>query len=365
MSVCLVSLGSNLGDRRANLDSATGRLARLPGVQFVARSAWHETAPVGGPSGQPRYLNGVVALKTALAPHKLLARLQQIETDLGRRRGQRCGDCPDFRASENGTVPFARWGPRTIDLDLLLVGRTVLDTPTLVLPHPRMAWRRFVLEPASEVAGSMRHPTIGWSIARLLRHLNETKPYVAIAGPIAAGKTWLARRLAREAPARLISERPDWRRLGAFYADPAVHAWQTELEFLSHRTHLLGADAPAWAERRWAISDFWFDQSAAFARVWLPVGRRHAFLERFKSARRTVERPRLIVLLDAPADELLVRVRRRRRGCERPLTAAPLERIRRALVEQAARAGVGPVLRIAGDSESVFAEALAAVRGME
>ena len=120
----------------------------------------------------------------------MLACLEQIENRLGRRRTE-------------------RWGPRTIDLDLLLYDELVLDTPTLVLPHPRMAWRRFVLEPAAEVAGTMLHPTIRWTIARLLEHLNSARPYVAITGPIAAGKTQLAERLAAAISARLMVEQPD------------------------------------------------------------------------------------------------------------------------------------------------------------
>ena len=418
MPVCLISLGSNEGNRQESLDVAVARLAAHPGVKLIARSSWRETAPIGGPPGQADFLTGAAKLETSLTPHELLAFLQQIEDELGRRRAE-------------------RWGPRPIDLDLLLYDDTVsggADIPVcqeergtfgrqeclprrgekceLVLPHPRMAWRRFVLEPAAEVAGSMVHPTTGWSIARLLAHLNDSIPYVAITGPIAAGKSRLAEQLVHAIsagkkgavpicrngpegashkrglspffqPARLISERPDWSRLDAFYADPAGHAWATELEFLDERTRLLerkrgtGAlcrNSPEGASHkarlspfsRWAVSDFWFDQSAAFARAWLPAERLGAFLERYEQLRRTVVRPRLIVLLDAPADELLRRVRRRGRECERRLTADQLERIRQAVVEQTARPDVGSVLRAdSDDPDAVLAEVLAAVQAME
>jgi 2-amino-4-hydroxy-6-hydroxymethyldihydropteridine diphosphokinase len=363
MPTCLVSLGSNEGNRQENLDAAAARLAAHAGIRLVARSSWRETAPVGGPPGQADFLNGAVKLETSLPPHELLGRLQQIESELGRRRAE-------------------RWGPRPIDLDLLLYDELIVTTPELLLPHPRMAWRRFVLEPAAEVAGSMIHPTIGWSVARLLAHLNESMLYVAVTGPIAAGKTRLAEQLAEAISARLILEQPDWSQLDAFYADPAGHAWATELEFLAERSRLLKkgselfmADGPP---RRTepektvltpfscAVSDFWFDQSAAFARAWLPAERLEAFLQRYERLRQTVVRPRLVVLLDAPADELVRRIHGRGRECERRLTVEQLQRIRQAVIDQAARPDVGPVLRGCDeDSDAVFAEVLAAVRGME
>jgi len=134
---------------------------------------------------------------------------------------------------------------------------------------------------------------------------------------------------------------------------------ETALRVASHKRFLAPFSA-------WAVSDFWFDQSAAFARAWLPAERIEAFLERYERARQTVVRPRLIVLLDAPAGELLSRVRGRGRACERRLTTEQLERIRQAVIDQAARPDVGPVLRAGSDDpDAVLAEVLAAVRGME
>jgi deoxyadenosine/deoxycytidine kinase len=127
----------------------------------------------------------------------------------------------------------------------------------------------------------------------------------------------------------------------------------------------LAADNAAWQEKGWAVSDFWFDQSSAFARAWLSPERFHDFCERFEAARRTVVPPRLLVLLDAPIDELSTRVRRRGRDCEQALTAEALERIRRAILEQTLAADVGPVLRLVGDLETIAADAVAALRGME
>jgi len=348
MSSCLIGLGSNLGERRQTLDRAVASLAGHPQMLLSSRSTWHESPPVGGPPGQPPYLNGAVLLETSLHPEGVLKALQQIETDLGRR-------------------PGPRWGPRPIDLDLLLYGQTVLRTPRLVLPHPRMAWRRFVLRPAAEVARSMIHPTTGWTIARLLDHLDRAVPYVAITGPIGAGKTQLAQRLSRQTSARLIKERLDLDRLEAFYADPACHGWEMELEFLQRRARLLAAGAPEWsADRRLAVSDFWFDQSLAFARVWLPPDRFEVFAGLWQQLRPGVVGPKLLVLLDAPAEQLLERVVRRGRRGEQDLSRQQLDQIRRSVLVQASQPDQGPLLQLATDDfEEVFREVLAAVEAME
>jgi hypothetical protein len=163
-----------------------------------------------------------------------------------------------------------------------------------------------------------------------------------------------------------------------------------ELEFVAERARLLDAkaevltaekgDRPHLCEApfgpfrpmgpvpffRWVVSDFWFDQSAAFARAWLPEEQLPAYNEQYERLRRDVVQPKLIVLLDAPADQLLAGVRHRGRECEQRLTHEQLERIRQEVRRQANRPGLGPVLQPAGDDmESILAEVLAAVRGME
>ena len=152
------------------LDEALARLGSIQTSEVARRSRYHKTLPAGGPDAQPAYLNAAAVLQTSLSPQTLLAELQKIEADLGRQRAE-------------------HWGPRTIDLDLLLYDNLTRTDPDLVIPHPRMAWRRFVLEPAAEVAPEMVHPGTGWTIARLLDHLNQTPWYLAIAGPIGVGKS--------------------------------------------------------------------------------------------------------------------------------------------------------------------------------
>ena len=145
-----VGLGANLGDREATIRRAVELLAATAGIEVVAVSTLRETDPVGYVD-QPRFLNGAAALVTELGPRALLDRLLAVERELGRVRGE-----------------GPRFGPRTIDLDLLLYGDEVVEEPGLVVPHPRLAERRFVLEPLQELDPGLTLPG-GQRVDDLLR----------------------------------------------------------------------------------------------------------------------------------------------------------------------------------------------------
>jgi 2-amino-4-hydroxy-6-hydroxymethyldihydropteridine diphosphokinase len=138
-----IALGSNLGDRAANLAAAIVALGAMPSSTLRAVSPFFETAPVG-PVRQGPYLNAAALLDTSLTPRRLLEQLQAIELSLGRNRSE--GE---------------RWGPRTLDLDLLLVGNHIVDEPGLTLPHPQMLDRPFVLVPLAAIAPELRIPRPG------------------------------------------------------------------------------------------------------------------------------------------------------------------------------------------------------------
>lgn len=144
-----LSLGSNLGDRTANLAAVMERLGELGTV--VARSSVYETEPVEV-VGQPWFLNCAVAIETELMPRQFLSRALAIEQDLGRRRTQ-------------------NKGPRTIDIDVLLFGGSIVDTSALTIPHPAMHERRFVLEPLMEIAPEVRHPVFKRTVREMLAAL--------------------------------------------------------------------------------------------------------------------------------------------------------------------------------------------------
>jgi 2-amino-4-hydroxy-6-hydroxymethyldihydropteridine diphosphokinase len=141
-----LALGSNLGDRLAHLQLAVDALAQVPGVAILAISRVYETAPVGGPPQDP-YLNAVVAIETNLDPYELLHRGQEIEARAERERAE-------------------RWGPRTLDVDVLLVGDARVDNDDLTVPHPRMWERGFVLAPLRDVAPDLVDADETWEGVR-------------------------------------------------------------------------------------------------------------------------------------------------------------------------------------------------------
>jgi 2-amino-4-hydroxy-6-hydroxymethyldihydropteridine diphosphokinase len=146
VSRAYIALGSNLGDRAAHLQFAVDALAAAEGVDVIAVSRVYETAPVGGPP-QDAFLNAVVAADVALAPRVLLALGQQIERDAHRVRGE-------------------RWGPRTLDVDLLTYDDVRVSDPELTLPHPRMWERGFVLAPLRDVAPDLVDASSKWEGVR-------------------------------------------------------------------------------------------------------------------------------------------------------------------------------------------------------
>ena len=148
-----VGLGANLGDREATMRRALELLAAEPGVGLLAVSGFRETEPVGI-RDQPRFLNAAAAVVTTLTPRGLLERLLAIEAELGRTRSG------------------LRFGPRTIDLDLLLHGKAVVDEPGLTLPHPRLHERRFALEPLAELDPALEIPGRG-PVETLLSELDS------------------------------------------------------------------------------------------------------------------------------------------------------------------------------------------------
>lgn len=148
MSIVYLGLGANLGDRLANLRNARKALVATDGLQLQAASRYYETDPVGGPAGQPPFYNAVLQFASTLEPIQLLDKAQELEWACGRRRTE-------------------AWGPRTLDIDLLLIDELICSGPSLELPHPRMTTRGFVLAPLAELAPGLLIPGAAVTVSEL------------------------------------------------------------------------------------------------------------------------------------------------------------------------------------------------------
>ncbi len=151
-----IGIGSNLGDRRANIAEALDRIAKLPGTRVIKQSSFYESEPHG--DAKTWFVNGVIEVDTEFSPENLLKKLKGIETAMGRKR-----------------VKGKRWGSRIIDLDILLYGALVVKKRNLKIPHPELSKRRFVLLPLSELAPQIFHPVLQMSVSNLLADVKDSK----------------------------------------------------------------------------------------------------------------------------------------------------------------------------------------------
>ena len=160
MKRAFVGIGSNLGDRRQNCAEALERLKELRGSGFIACSRWYVTSPVGV-EDQNWFVNGVACLNAEISARELLGRLLSIEALMGRVRTE-------------------KWGPRVIDLDLLLYGADIVNEPDLEIPHPQMHQRKFVLAPLAEIDPGVIHPVLAKSASQMLRELKGDDQQVTL-----------------------------------------------------------------------------------------------------------------------------------------------------------------------------------------
>ena len=164
MPSVLLSFGSNLGDRHQTLIGAWHVLGRTNTIETIRLSPFYETEPVGGPAGQPKYINAAGIIHTTLPPLELLTLLHTIEADFGRIRTE-------------------RFGARTLDIDILLYDNCIIELPTLTIPHSEMLYRQFVLEPANDIAADWVHPQTKQTIGEHYQTQLHVKPDVHSRSP--------------------------------------------------------------------------------------------------------------------------------------------------------------------------------------
>jgi 2-amino-4-hydroxy-6-hydroxymethyldihydropteridine diphosphokinase len=344
MPTVYLGLGANLGEREANIRRALEMLAeRGVGVRVV--SALIETEPVGGPSGQPMFLNGAALVETDLSPRELLEACGEVESALGRDRSG------------------GRWAARPIDIDILVYGQRVIDAPDLTVPHPRMAERGFVLEPLAEIAPGLSVPGTGRTVAELWAAYNaeSSRPawkarsvpwrHIAVEGPMGVGKTTLAARLAHELGYRLVLESPETNPfLPMMYKDRRRWAFHAQVAFLLDRWRQLSGLAQGDLFAPGAVADYFFEKDRIFAGINLSVEELVLYLRLEEGMGERLPRPDAVIYLRARLPALLERVRRRgvayELGEELP---AYLERISAAYAEHFRRSGAARVLVVDTD----------------
>ncbi len=291
MAKCLIGLGSNLGDRQRYINSALRLLDEQQDVWLVACSRFYETASVGGPVGQEKFLNAAAVVETALDAESLLDAIITIEEALGRQRN-------------------VRWDARTIDVDLLLFNEQTIRSSRLTVPHPRMAFRKFVLAPAAEVAAEMRDPATGKTIGELWYHMNSAHDYVAI-GVTHPRAIHVAAALARDVVARLETDIQLPAQLlstvGAFQAisaadDSTGRKSEAAIEFVTLFVENL--DEEKWQNYdAWIVSDFWFDQVLGFVSDSCESRQNTELQELWKTALKDIVLPKLVVVVDDGDEE--------------------------------------------------------------
>jgi 2-amino-4-hydroxy-6-hydroxymethyldihydropteridine diphosphokinase len=312
LTTAYIGLGSNLGDRKANIDSALKMLGEAEQMELTRISDIIETAPLA-PSDQPTYLNAVAELRTALGAADLRKTLGEVEAALGRvRRG--------------------KWWPRTIDLDLLLFGQEIVESAELTVPHAQMHLRSFVLTGLCQLDGDLFHPVMRESVSELASRLNgldfainaDLPQLVCIAGIIGVGKTTLTKELSNRLGCKVLLEPYDTNPfLPEVYAGKKELALDSQLYFLTNRVEQL--DRNLLAEGQVCISDYVFDKELIYARRLLDAQQLALYEEIYPPFAGKVAGPVLVIYMQDSAQNCLERIHSRNRPYEQQIRLQFLE----------------------------------------
>ncbi|MBL7215048.1 MAG: 2-amino-4-hydroxy-6-hydroxymethyldihydropteridine diphosphokinase [Phycisphaerae bacterium] len=331
-----IGLGNNVEDCERNLHTALSGLDGHPKISVIKTSSFYTTPPLGS-QVQPDFLNAVTQVHTSLSCGELFQALNLIEQDMGRKRD-------------------IHWGPRIIDLDLLLYAEMIVDDPDLKVPHPQMHLRSFVLKGMCELADDFVHPQLGRTMRQLYQRLNgrdffsdPQKPQlISIAGNIGVGKTTLSDGLAGRLGAQFITEKYDENPfLADVYAGHTELALDSELFFLSSSASQLRKKQLKAGKRY--VSDYVFDKALIYASGWLNETDLQAYQKHYDSVFEGVFDPVLVIYLHDSVENCLQRIHQRNRPYEQKIEASFLEHLAAGYETLYTDYPVCPVMRLRPD----------------
>ena len=330
-----LSLGSNLGNRLANLQKAIFRIQQKVG-SILDISSVYENPAIGFEGDQ--FLNIVISVLTPLSPTELLDTLLQIEQYFGRVR------------SEDGG-----YSSRTLDIDIIYYGSEIINNDDLVIPHPQMQHRNFVLKPLGDIAPQFYHPVLHKDTRNLLQEckdrskLTKTKhklfkdrsglfsqlQLIAIEGNIGAGKTTLSKMIANDFNAKLVLERfADNPFLPKFYEDQARYAFPLEMSFLADRYQQFMDDTSQFdLFKNFMVGDYDIFKSLIFAKVTLQKEEYNLYRKVFSFMYKEVKKPEIYLYLYQNTERLLANIKKRGRDYEQNIDPVYLEKINRGYLD--------------------------------
>ena len=329
-----LSIGSNIGIRHLQLQKALLAIAKNDLILKI--SAVYENAAIGFDGDD--FLNACVLITTKSSASELLAKLQKIEADLGRKK-------------KKGVAYVSR----NIDIDILYFNNEIINGAGLTIPHPRMAERNFVLKPLADIAPQFYHPVLHKDTRNLLQeckdksklHKTEFKLYknredlfsivqfLAIEGNIGAGKSTLAKKIAEDFNAKLVLERfADNAFLPKFYEDPTRYAFPLEMSFLADRFQQFTDDTSQFdLFKRFMVSDYDIYKSLIFAKITLQKEEFELYRKVFNFMHNEVKKPDIYVYLYQNKERLLTNIKNRGRDYEQNISPTYLEKINRGYLD--------------------------------